>query len=78
MPHFGLLTNPSNELLSEIRNIHLLGFEYAEIAIEGPEGSPQVLIDRRIGITRLLQKFGLRPIGHTVPWVDLGSDYEVH
>lgn len=76
MPHFGLLTNPSNELLSEIRKIHLLGFEYAEIAIEGPEGSPQVLIDRRIGITRLLQKFGLRPIGHTVPWVDLGSDYE--
>ncbi|MGH9951254.1 MAG: hypothetical protein ACRD5J_06480 [Nitrososphaeraceae archaeon] len=49
MPHFGLLTNPSNELLSEIRKIHLLGFEYVEIAIEGPEGSPQVLIDRRIG-----------------------------
>ena len=51
MPHFGLLTNPSNELLSEIRNIHLLGFEYAEIAIEGPGRESSSINDRRIGIT---------------------------
>ena len=76
MPHFGLLTNPSNELLSEIRNIFLLGLEYVEIAIEGPEGSPQVLVDNCTSIKKLLEKFELKPIGHTVPWVDLGSDYE--
>lgn len=76
MAHFGLLTNPSNELLSEIRNILFQGFEYVEVAIEGPEGSPQILIDKRNEIARLLDKFELKPIGHTVPWVDLGSDYE--
>ena len=76
MPHFGLLTNPSNEILREIKNIRMLDFEYVEIAIEGPEGSPQVIIDKQLAITKLLEKFKSKPIGHTVPWIDLGSDYE--
>lgn len=76
MPHFGLLTNPSNEILRELKNIHILGFEYAEIAIEGPEGSPQTITEKQLGIAKYLQKFYCKPIGHTVPWMDLGSDYE--
>jgi hypothetical protein len=34
MPSYGLLTNPSNEILSEINKIYELGFDYVEIAIE--------------------------------------------
>jgi hypothetical protein len=37
MPSYGLLTNPSNEILDEITNVHGLDFEYVEIGIEGPE-----------------------------------------
>ena len=39
MPSYGLLTNPSNEIIKEITNIYELKFEYVEIGIEGPEGN---------------------------------------
>jgi len=34
MPSYGLLTDPSHEILSEIRKIHDLEFDYVEIGIE--------------------------------------------
>jgi hypothetical protein len=34
MPFYGLLTNPSNEILDEINKVYELEFEYAEIGIE--------------------------------------------
>jgi hypothetical protein len=43
MPSYGLLTNPSNEIISEISKIYELNFEYAEIGIEGPEGNPDII-----------------------------------
>jgi hypothetical protein len=43
MPSYGLLTNPSIEIISEISKIHDLSFEYAEISIEGPEGNPEII-----------------------------------
>jgi hypothetical protein len=36
MPSYGLLTNPSKEILDEITNIYDLDFEYVEVGIEGP------------------------------------------
>ena len=35
-PKFGLLTNPSIDIVKEIRDIYDLGFDYAEIGIEVP------------------------------------------
>ena len=40
MLSYGLLTNPSNDILSEISKIYDLDFDYAELGIEGPEGNP--------------------------------------
>jgi sugar phosphate isomerase/epimerase len=74
MPSYGMLTNPSNEILSEISKIHELNFEYAEIGIEGPEGSPQIVNKKKNEITRLLNTFKQKHIGHTPFWIDLGSD----
>jgi sugar phosphate isomerase/epimerase len=76
MPSYGLLTNPSNEILSEIRKIHGLNFEYVEIGIEGPEGNPHILNKKKKEIAKLLQKFKQKPIGHTAYWIDLCSDYD--
>lgn len=79
IPKFGLLTNPSLNVISEIKEIDRLEFDYVEIAIEGPEGNPQILKDKQNEIIELLShsRFGnSTPLGHTVPWVDLGSDYE--
>ena len=75
MPSYGLLTNPSNEILSEITKIHDLGFDYVEIAVEGPEGNPQVIKKKRNEIVNLIQKFRHKAIAHTAYWIDLCSDY---
>src|SRR5918996_819569 len=76
MPSYGLLTNPSNEILDEITNIHDLNFEYVEMGIEGPEGNPLIIEKKKNEILNLLQKFKEKPIGHTAYWIDLCSDYE--
>jgi sugar phosphate isomerase/epimerase len=76
MLSYGLLTNPSNEILSEINKIYDLNFDYAELGIEGPEGNPQIINTKKIEIARLLQKFRQKPIGHTAYWIDLCSDYD--
>ena len=71
MPSYGLLTNPSNEILSEIRKICDLNFDYVEIAIEGPEGNPNVINKKKYKISKLLQNFNHKAIGHTAYWLDL-------
>ena len=76
MPSYGMLTNPSNEILKEITNIHNLNFEYVEVGIEGPEGNPLIIEKKKNEILNLLQKFKEKPIGHTAYWIDLCSDYE--
>jgi sugar phosphate isomerase/epimerase len=76
MPSYGLLTNPSNEILDEIRKIYELNFEYAEIGIEGPEGNPDIINEKKEEIVKLLQRFKQEPIGHTAYWMDLGSSYD--
>src|SRR6188472_3917786 len=79
IPRFGLLTNPSINIINEIKEIKRLKFDYVEIAIEGPEGHPSRLKDKQNEIIKLLSQSQFsnnRPLGHTVPWADLGSDYE--
>jgi sugar phosphate isomerase/epimerase len=76
MVSYGLLTNPSNDILSEISKIYDLNFDYAELGIEGPEANPQIINKKKNEIARLLQKFKQKPIGHTAYWIDLCSDYD--
>ena len=76
MPSYGLLTNPSIEITNEIRKIHELNFDYAEIGIESPEGNPDIINKKRHEIVKLLEGFKQKPIGHTAYWIDLASDYD--
>src|SRR5918912_2203860 len=76
MPSYGLLTNPSKEITSEISKIHELNFEYVEIGIEGPEGNPDLISKKKDEIIKILERFKQKPIGHTACWIDLASDYE--
>jgi endonuclease IV len=75
MLSYGSLTNPSNEILSEITKIYDLNFDYVEIGIEGPEGNPMIINKKKNEIAKLLQRFKQKPIGHTAYWIDLCSDY---
>jgi sugar phosphate isomerase/epimerase len=76
MPSYGLLTNPSNEIINEISKIYDLNFDYAEIGIEGSEGNPEIINKRKDEIAKLLGRFRQKPIGHTAYWIDLASDYD--
>src|ERR671919_658117 len=76
MPSYGMLTNPSKEILDEITDIHDLDFEYVEVGIEGPEGNPLLIEKKKNDIVNLLQKFKGKPIGHTAYWIDFCSDSE--
>ena len=53
-----------------------MNFEYAEIGLEGPEGSTQIIDKKKDEIVKLLNKFKQKPIGHTAYWIDLCSDYD--
>ena len=75
-PIFGLLTNPSIDIVKEIIDIYDLGFDYVEIGIEVPEGNRQLLLSNKSQILDLLKKFKVpSTIGHTAHWIDLGSEY---
>ncbi len=75
MVSFGLLTNPSKDILSEIRRAKKLGLDYVEIGIEGPLGMPEILVKKKKQILNLLTKQGMPAIGHTAWWMHLGSPY---
>ena len=76
MPKFGNLTNPSEDILEEIEKIGRMGFDFAEISIEGPKSFPDNLRRKRKDILRILRKYRMFAIGHTMWWCDLGSPYE--
>ena len=73
---FGLLTNPTNNILEEIKLIHKLGFHYVEFGIELPRGSPEVILRNRSKILELIKRFNSPPLAHTAWWIDFGSVYE--
>ena len=51
---FGLLTNPSIDIVKEIIDIYDLGFDYVEIGLEVPEGNGQLLLSNKSQILDLL------------------------
>jgi len=75
-PKFGNLANPSEDTLKEIEKIGKMGFDFVEISIEGPKAFPENLRRKRPEILKLLKKYRMFAIGHTMWWNDLGSPYE--
>jgi sugar phosphate isomerase/epimerase len=76
LPKFGLLTSPIESVPQEIVRFHRLGFDYAEIGIEEPKATPQLLMRQKGEILRLLSLNGMFAIGHTAYWVGFGSSHE--
>ncbi len=77
MPKFGATTNPSCSVTGEINEIGPLGFDFVEIGIEEPGGSPKILSKKAGRINRLVKKYGMFSIGHAAWWIDLGSPHGV-
>jgi sugar phosphate isomerase/epimerase len=74
---FGKITNPLKDVLEEIKIVHDLGFDYAELVIEGPAETPEIILKEKKQILKLLKKYKLFAIAHTFWSMDLSSDYEL-
>lgn len=75
MVKFGCLTNPTKNILDEIKSIKKHGFDFVEIGIEWPEGSVEKLLKNRKKIIELLKKNDMFAIAHTAWWMDFSSSY---
>ena len=73
---FGKLTNPTKDVLEEIKTTYKMGFDFVEIGIEGPAETPETLFKKKKQILNLLKKYKLFAIGHTSWWIELGTQYE--
>jgi sugar phosphate isomerase/epimerase len=73
---YGMITNPSRDIVREIGEASGMGFDYVEIGMEIPEGHPDILMRKRQAILSALKAFRHPPIAHTPYWSDLWSDYE--
>lgn len=76
LPKFGLLTSPIESVPEEIVRFHRLGFDYAEIGIEEPNATPQILLRQKDEILSSLSLNGMFAVGHTAYWVGFGSSHE--
>jgi sugar phosphate isomerase/epimerase len=75
-PKYGMMTNPSRDIVSEIQSARRMGFDYVELEMEIPEGHHDILKNRKGEILKALKEFDKPPVGHTPYWSDLWSDYE--
>lgn len=75
-PKFGLLTNPLMSVVDEIPKFKKLGFDYAEIGIEEPNATPQILMHQKKTILAALARNSMFPLGHTAYWVGFGSSHD--
>lgn len=76
IPRFGYLTNPSKDILKEIKKACRLGFDFVEIGIEPPLAMPEHLRKNRKEILAILNKNKMFAMAHTTWWVELGSFHE--
>jgi sugar phosphate isomerase/epimerase len=76
IPKFGFMTDPSKDILKEIKKGLRLGFDFVEIGIEPPLGTPEHLKKNEEKILDILNKNKTFAIAHTAWWVELGSFHE--
>lgn len=65
--HLGAMNNPEKDVTAEIQNFASWGFDFVELAIEGPGALPKRLITAKKAIKDTLSTFNHPPLAH-VPW----------
>jgi len=72
---FGAMNAPSADVLTELRAISAMGFDFVELTVEQPKASPEALERIKDGIVRTAKSLRIQLLGH-VPWsFELGHPY---
>ncbi|MBI3412457.1 MAG: sugar phosphate isomerase/epimerase [Candidatus Aenigmarchaeota archaeon] len=77
LPKFGTTTNPSFDVVQEIREIASLDFDFVEVGIEEPGGAPRTIAKKAPRINRIIARHKMFVLGHAPWWIDLGSPHEI-
>jgi len=75
-PRFGNLTNPSMDIVKEIKSIGRLGFDFAELGFEEPLGRYDTILRKRKNVLDAIKKYNLFVTGHAPWWAELGTTNE--
>lgn len=75
LPKFGNSCNPRKGVISEIETIADMGFDFAELTMEAPNG-PSTLWKHRNSIKNALKKYGIFATAHAPLAIDLGNFIE--
>jgi sugar phosphate isomerase/epimerase len=76
MIKFGYPTNPGKDIVSDMKRIKKMGFDYPEIFMEIPNAKSDMLMKEKVVIKKTLSTFGAPSITHTFWKFDISSIYE--
>jgi sugar phosphate isomerase/epimerase len=72
----GAMNNPGRSVTKEIKLFGDMGFDFVDLAIEGPRAGPEKLAEEEREIRDLLSTYDMFAVAH-VPWFfDIGHPYE--
>jgi len=73
---FGAMNSPSTDVLTELRAISAMGFNFVELTVEQPKASPEALKRIRDEIVHTAKSLKIQLLGH-IPWsFELGHPYQ--
>lgn len=71
----GAMNNPQRSVIKEIKLFGDMGFDFVDLAIEGPRAGPEKLAEEEKKIKELLSTYDMFAVAH-VPWFfDIGHPY---
>ncbi len=72
----GAMNNPEKDVLKEIASIGELGFDFLELAVEGPRADPDAIASKKKAILDKLYSYDMALLAH-LPWFfEIGHPYQ--
>ncbi|MBI2076253.1 MAG: sugar phosphate isomerase/epimerase [Candidatus Aenigmarchaeota archaeon] len=76
LPKLGNSTNPRKEIVGDIETIAGMGFDFAELVMEAPQGSAEILNKKANSVRKTIEKNSLFATAHAPASADLGHFYQ--
>jgi sugar phosphate isomerase/epimerase len=71
----GAMNSPERDIIKEIQLYGEMGFDFIDLAIEGPNATPDILIEREREIRDVLSSYNMFVVGHTPWFFEIGHPY---
>jgi sugar phosphate isomerase/epimerase len=72
---FGVMANPTKDIISEIKRIGEMGFDFVEITFEPPKHMVNDIMSKRSDILKALEDYNMFAVGHFGWWANFGEAY---